>query len=154
MQTVKQVAWAAFLFACVFWAGLWVGEARQKIQCQDAVRRQEQAAFLMQQRLDGDIANMALKHEEALIYEQQIIDDLRLGLRAGTVRLRQAQAQCDAVADQRAHVGDGERAESADSEPGLGQAVLDLAEHAKTAIAQRDALQAIIRKVNHENALF
>lgn len=150
-ETLKQVALAAFLFALVFGGGFLLGEERQEKVHDQYVLDHAEAAETAQRQLDTDIAEIGLKHEQELEYERKTINDLRLGLRDGTIRLRQAKAQCSANEDQRASVGHVERAEPSDGEQELGQDILDLAEHAKTAIAQRDALQEIIRKVNNED---
>lgn len=151
MQTLKQLALAGFIFACLFGGGWLLRDAQWQVKHDQYISGQQRAAEAAQRTLDTNIADIGLKHEQELEHERKTIDGLRAGLRDGTVRLRQAKAQCSANEDQRTGMGDVERAEPGDSEQELGQDVLDLAEHTKTAIAQRDALQEIVRKVNDED---
>ncbi len=148
MQTLKQLAIAGFIFACVFLFGFGLRDTQWQAKHDDYIQEQARAAEDMQRRLDDDLAAIGIKHEQEREHEQKIIDDLRGDLATGRLRLRQAEAICAANANKGEQPGNEPGAEPSDGERSLSEDILRLAEIAKTAIGQRNELQESINKFN------
>lgn len=125
------------------WQAKWTAAENKALQAQ--IREKDRRSKVERESVEN-VAKIDEESQQKLKEAQNEISDLRRQLNAGTIRLRNCTNNSVRVSEtsSSASVDKSERTEQADSSERVEQHILNIAEQANTAIAQRDACVAIL----------
>lgn len=152
--SLKMQIWAGVVIATVsallggavvnkYWKHKWAEAENKALHAQ--IKEKDRKATIERKAVEN-VARIDEESQQKLKEAQNEISDLRRQLNAGTIRLRNCTNNPVRVSETSPSpsVDKSERTEQADSSERVEQHILNIAEQANTAIAQRDACVAIL----------
>lgn len=152
--SLKMQVWAGVVIATLscllggyavnkYWQAKWTAAENKALHAQ--IKEKDRKATIERKAVEN-VARIDEESQQKLKEAQNEISDLRRQLNAGTIRLRNCTNNPVRVSETSSSpsVDKSERTEQADSSERVEQHILNIAEQANTAIAQRDACVAIL----------